>query len=309
MLNSETLSDNPMKLYARVFIKILDSSLAEDWQARHVFEDFLKLASMDGIVDMTHSAIARRTNIPLEIVRAAIEKLEAPDPMSRGADEDGRRLARLDAHRDWGWRIVNFDKYEAIRQQQDVREAERVKKATSRANAKAASEISPCTPSKRKDKDIDIDIGGPGQSGTPRDMSGTCPGQNEFALAISDNKRPKTHPKPQSVIPPELESVRAFMVANKKPAHFADEFWDFYGSKGWMVGKNPMKDWHCAARRWRGSGLVASPHQGNPLARRPLSSIRSDFAGISRWPTSNEDRERKLNELRAEAKAEHGVDL
>ena len=44
-------------------------------------------------------------------------------------------------------------------------------------------------------------------------------------------------------------------------------------------------------------------------ARRPLASIRSDFAGISRWPTSNEDRERKLNELRAEAKAEHGVDL
>lgn len=307
-----------MKLYARVFIKILDSSLAEDWQARHVFEDFLKLASMDGIVDMTHSAIARRTNIPLEIVRAAIEKLEAPDPMSRGADEDGRRLARLDAHRDWGWRIVNFDKYEAIRQQQDVREAERVKKATSRANARAAAEISPCTPSKTKDKDIDIDIGGPGQSGTPRDMSGTCPGQNEIAsrkAALAEviyDAYPKKVGKPRA-IQSIIKALKAKTFDELLEATTA------YAAA--RVGQDPQftpypASWFNAGRydddrsTWKdGTRKPINPIQGNPLARRPLASIRSDFAGISRWPTSNEDRERKLNELRAEAKAEHGVDL
>lgn len=33
-------------------------------------------------------------------------------------------------------------------------------------------------------------------------------------------------------------------------ASYAEEFFDFYASKGWVVGKAPMKDWKCAARRW-----------------------------------------------------------
>jgi hypothetical protein len=108
------------QLYARVFTQILDSSLAEDWQARHVFEDLLKLAD-GGIVEMTRQAISRRTNVPMEVINRAIDVLESPDPASRDAAEDGRRLVRLDEHRDWGWRIVNWDKYDAIRSAQDQR--------------------------------------------------------------------------------------------------------------------------------------------------------------------------------------------
>lgn len=28
------------------------------------------------------------------------------------------------------------------------------------------------------------------------------------------------------------------------------KFTDFYASKGWMVGKSPMRDWKAAARNW-----------------------------------------------------------
>ena len=28
-------------------------------------------------------------------------------------------------------------------------------------------------------------------------------------------------------------------------------FFDFYESKGWKIGKNPMKDWKAAARTWK----------------------------------------------------------
>lgn len=30
----------------------------------------------------------------------------------------------------------------------------------------------------------------------------------------------------------------------------AEAFVDFYASKGWMIGKNPMKDWKAAVRTW-----------------------------------------------------------
>jgi hypothetical protein len=117
------------QLYARVFTKILDSSIAEDFTARHVFEDFLKVCTVGeygGIVDMTREALARRFNMPLEILNEAISKLEAPDPKSRDQSNEGRRLERLDDHRDWGWRIINWSTYEKIKTQADV--AERVAK-------------------------------------------------------------------------------------------------------------------------------------------------------------------------------------
>ena len=32
-----------------------------------------------------------------------------------------------------------------------------------------------------------------------------------------------------------------------------EEFCDFYESKGWMIGKSPMKDWQAAVRTWERS--------------------------------------------------------
>ena len=109
-------------MYSRVFLQILDSSLAENWQTRHVFEDLLKLANIDGVVDMTRQSISRRLNMPSEIVDAAITALENSDPHSRDPEHDGKRIIRLDGHRDWGWRILNFQKYERIRVSNDMRE-------------------------------------------------------------------------------------------------------------------------------------------------------------------------------------------
>lgn len=120
------------QLYARVFVGILDSSIAEDFTLRHVFEDMLKLADYrTGIVDMTRQAMARRLNIPLDVLNAKIAVLESQDPASRDGDHEGRRLVRLDDHRDWGWRIVNWHKYAAIRDRADT--AIRVARYRSRA--------------------------------------------------------------------------------------------------------------------------------------------------------------------------------
>ena len=50
-------------------------------------------------------------------------------------------------------------------------------------------------------------------------------------------------------VPPTLENVIGYCQEKgyKVDAH---RFIDFYESKGWMVGKNKMKDWKAALRNW-----------------------------------------------------------
>ena len=114
--------------YTAIFDQILDSSLADQWQARVLFQDLLLLADSEGIVDITVNAVQRRTNLPMEVVNQGLEALLEPDPMSRSSDEEGRRLVLLDPERSWGWRIVNHEKYEQLRRQIDKRERDRKRK-------------------------------------------------------------------------------------------------------------------------------------------------------------------------------------
>lgn len=110
-------------MFARIFLQILDSSIAEDWQLRHIFEDLLKLMDYkDGTIDMTREAISRRLNIPLKVVNEKIHILESPDPKSRDPHMEGRRLERMDEHRDWGWRVVNFEKYKDLKTREELRQ-------------------------------------------------------------------------------------------------------------------------------------------------------------------------------------------
>lgn len=49
--------------------------------------------------------------------------------------------------------------------------------------------------------------------------------------------------------PPSVEEVRAYCKERGNNVD-AERFVDFYASKGWMVGKNPMKDWKACVRTW-----------------------------------------------------------
>ena len=58
-------------------------------------------------------------------------------------------------------------------------------------------------------------------------------------------------------IPPSLEQVQEYCAERKNNVD-AGRFIDFYSSKGWMIGKNKMKDWKAAVRTWE-RGDRASP--------------------------------------------------
>ncbi len=109
-------------MYAKIFTQIFDSSIAENYEVRHVFEDLLKLADIDGVVDMTVEAISRRTNVPLDKVRFGIQELMKADPISRSKEHEGRRIIPLDSGRAWGWIVVNYAHYRGIQTEEARRQ-------------------------------------------------------------------------------------------------------------------------------------------------------------------------------------------
>lgn len=55
--------------------------------------------------------------------------------------------------------------------------------------------------------------------------------------------------KSDRFVPPTLEEVQNYCLERGNNVD-AETFVDFYSSKGWMVGKNKMKDWKAAVRTW-----------------------------------------------------------
>lgn len=49
--------------------------------------------------------------------------------------------------------------------------------------------------------------------------------------------------------PPTVEEVMAY-CQERKNSISPEAFVDYYTSKGWMIGKNKMKDWKAAVRNW-----------------------------------------------------------
>lgn len=57
--------------------------------------------------------------------------------------------------------------------------------------------------------------------------------------------------------PPDLQEVKAYCIERKNDVD-PERFVDFYTAKGWMVGKNKMKDWRAAVRNWERNGASKS---------------------------------------------------
>jgi hypothetical protein len=58
--------------------------------------------------------------------------------------------------------------------------------------------------------------------------------------------------KTKRFIPPSVEEVEQYCIERNNNID-AQSFIDFYESKGWMIGKNKMKDWKAAVRTWERS--------------------------------------------------------
>ena len=244
-------------MFAKIFHQIFESSIAEDHVVRHIFMDFLVMADLEGTVDKTHESIARITNVPIEDVRRAISELEAPDPKSRSNHEDGRRIKRLDDHRDWGWEIVNYEAYRNIRDEEARRAYFREKKREYRAKGKGLS--------KKNGHSLSNDVTlRPTTSNavldSPHLSTHTDADTEEEAEGIEKDKSfslSALPPKKQSKSKPSgYEELRQFVTERLRLTEDdAVSLYEHWEGNGYKVNKVPMANWKATASCWKRRGI------------------------------------------------------
>lgn len=82
-------------------------------------------------------------------------------------------------------------------------------------------------------------------------------------------------------VPPTLEEVAAYCRERDNNID-AEAFLDFYESKGWMIGKNRMKDWKAAVRTWeksRKEGTSGGNQTGITERDRQREAVRKKYEG------------------------------
>lgn len=78
---------------------------------------------------------------------------------------------------------------------------------------------------------------------------------------IGEDRKGKN--KRKTFSPPSLEEVRSY--CQERGNHVDPEsFIDFYESKGWMIGKNKMKDWKACVRTWERKEKKTSTFNNHP---------------------------------------------
>ena len=118
-------------------------------------------------------------------------------------------------------KIVNWEKYQNIEGLEKIREQTRQRVANFRSKQKLLPECN-----------VTVTQG------------------NAIDKNRSDQKRLNKEKNKRSVFtPPTIEEVIAYCLERQNKVD-PQKFIDFYTSKGWMVGKNKMKDWKAAVRTW-----------------------------------------------------------
>ena len=88
--------------------------------------------------------------------------------------------------------------------------------------------------------------------------------QSDSAVTASDEeidieKDKEIEKKRKRFTPPTIDEIRAY-AAEKEYSYFnAEAFEAYYASKGWVVGKAPMKDWKAAVRGWAARDKAKRP--------------------------------------------------
>jgi hypothetical protein len=108
--------------FTKLFSSITASTIwAAPDSTRIVWITMLAMADQHGRVWASVPGLANIARVSIEACENAIVELQAPDKYSRTKDNEGRRIEPIDG----GWRLLNYAKYRAIRDEESIKESKR----------------------------------------------------------------------------------------------------------------------------------------------------------------------------------------
>lgn len=88
-------------------------------------------------------------------------------------------------------------------------------------------------------------------------MSLECPDKSppeiDIEIDIEIDKKKERKTMTTKFAPPTVDDVKSY-CAERGNVVDAERFVDYYSAKGWMIGKNKMRDWKAAVRTWERRG-------------------------------------------------------
>jgi hypothetical protein len=108
--------------FVKLFSSITESTVwCEPQATRCVWITMLAKADRKGRFFGSIPGLANLSRVSLEECQKALDTFLSPDKYSRTPDNEGRRIEPIDG----GWRLLNYDKFRAIRDEETVKESKR----------------------------------------------------------------------------------------------------------------------------------------------------------------------------------------
>lgn len=98
---------------------------------------------------------------------------------------------------------------------------------------------------------------------------------------VTDIKK-ESKEKSSRFSPPTRQDVSEYCREKGYSNVDVDRFIDFYSCKGWMVGKNKMKDWKAAVRNWARSEKATKPNNTSGNKFNNFSQRQYDYDDLER---------------------------
>jgi hypothetical protein len=193
------------RTFTKLFSSITESTVwCEPDRTRLVWVCMLAMADRNGRVWASVPGLANRARVPVDDCRLALETFLAPDPDSRTPDFEGRRIEPIDG----GWRLLNHEKYRAIRDEETTLEAKRNYINTRRAAERAA-------------KAVEQSRSGVGCVGRGRDNA-EAEAEAESQTKVKDISEP-TVPHPPAELPGRKTRAKVAVI---RPDDVDQQVWD-----------------------------------------------------------------------------------
>ncbi|MGG7074350.1 phage replisome organizer N-terminal domain-containing protein [Campylobacter sp. 9BO] len=205
----------------------------------------------EGIEPTIEEELALKTGESLINIKAAFAIFESLGLLQRGEDDDVRLPKAVELS---GGECESIERVRKFRAKQKAlnnpEKALHVTECNASCNGQVTQVKQKCNPRDRdrvrEREELEIE-------------------REQNACAYTYARDESDEPKPKRFVKPTLDELNAYKQEQALNVD-CENFYNFYESKGWLVGKSPMKDWRAAMRNWsknEGRFSAAKPQEQN----------------------------------------------